>query len=627
MGLTVHFEVLNQLGTPMMYSDTLANRPSAGITGRIFYRTDSPYGIYRDNGSSWDQIAGSGGGAGVTGSGTATRVAFWDSSSSISSNANLYWDNTNSRLGINTATPGVALDIHSTGTAAHFNGTGTNNSYILFQNAGSGKWQIGNTYSAGTNYFRIYDSVNAVERLKIQNDGQLTTTTNITASGSSTGYQGIYNANTVNIPASTSFPSGGYVYAGMNDYYYQIFAGNATFQNNNINSAYFGINRIDFSSTGTITMTQASGVRAMAAAMFQNQYNGTSSGTITHLAGAQILGNFRSAGSGTLTVTNGYGLLINNLDDYGAGFTFTNRFGIYQEGTNDKNYFAGITLIGTSSSAGSYALQVTGQIRLNSYLTSTSYTGTAAGYLAFDSSGNIITSSGPTGTNIYNSDGTLTGDRTLTNSSYLLKFVGGKEITTNEQTALRLETSTTSKELILSLNNLSGKNYLLRSLQSGNFDIRNVTDGINAISISGRDVTITGNFIAGNSAQNSIANVSTLDGLWLSQSTRSTSNYSIYSDSTRTFLNSNNGGIFFRNQNANQGTITANSRFILGSVTEDASAIMKLDSTASGFLPPRMTTTQKNAIGTPAAGLIVFDITLSKLCVYSGSAWQTITSV
>lgn len=61
MGLTVHFEVLNQLGTPLMYSATLANRPVAGIAGRIFFRTDSPFGIYRDTGSAWDLIADGGG--------------------------------------------------------------------------------------------------------------------------------------------------------------------------------------------------------------------------------------------------------------------------------------------------------------------------------------------------------------------------------------------------------------------------------------------------------------------------------------------------------------------------------------------------------------------------------------
>jgi hypothetical protein len=40
-----------------------------------------------------------------------------------------------------------------------------------------------------------------------------------------------------------------------------------------------------------------------------------------------------------------------------------------------------------------------------------------------------------------------------------------------------------------------------------------------------------------------------------------------------------------------------------------------------------MTTTQKNAIAAPVAGLVIFDSTLAKLCVYSGAAWQTITSV
>jgi hypothetical protein len=40
-----------------------------------------------------------------------------------------------------------------------------------------------------------------------------------------------------------------------------------------------------------------------------------------------------------------------------------------------------------------------------------------------------------------------------------------------------------------------------------------------------------------------------------------------------------------------------------------------------------MTTTQKNAMTNPAAGQILFDTTLSKLCVYSGSAWQTVTSI
>ena len=65
----------------------------------------------------------------------------------------------------------------------------------------------------------------------------------------------------------------------------------------------------------------------------------------------------------------------------------------------------------------------------------------------------------------------------------------------------------------------------------------------------------------------------------------------------------------------------------LGVTAINASAVLQADSTTKGFLPPRMTTTQKNAIASPAAGLVVYDTTLNKLCVRTASAWETITSV
>jgi hypothetical protein len=70
-----------------------------------------------------------------------------------------------------------------------------------------------------------------------------------------------------------------------------------------------------------------------------------------------------------------------------------------------------------------------------------------------------------------------------------------------------------------------------------------------------------------------------------------------------------------------------NGRVAVGGNAPAASSIMDLQSITSGFLPPRMSTTQKNAISSPAAGLIVYDTTLNKLCLYNGSAWQTITSL
>jgi hypothetical protein len=55
-----------------------------------------------------------------------------------------------------------------------------------------------------------------------------------------------------------------------------------------------------------------------------------------------------------------------------------------------------------------------------------------------------------------------------------------------------------------------------------------------------------------------------------------------------------------------------------------ASAIFQADSTTRGFLPPRMTTTQKNAIATPATGLMIYDNVLNRPCFYDGTTWITL---
>ncbi len=54
----------------------------------------------------------------------------------------------------------------------------------------------------------------------------------------------------------------------------------------------------------------------------------------------------------------------------------------------------------------------------------------------------------------------------------------------------------------------------------------------------------------------------------------------------------------------------------------DAKAVLQADSTTKYFLPPRMTTAQKNLIVSPAEGAIVFDTDLNRLYEYTGSAWQ-----
>ena len=72
---------------------------------------------------------------------------------------------------------------------------------------------------------------------------------------------------------------------------------------------------------------------------------------------------------------------------------------------------------------------------------------------------------------------------------------------------------------------------------------------------------------------------------------------------------------------------TTSGNTMIGTTTDIASAKLNVQSTTQGFLPPRMTTTQKNAIASPAAGLVVYDTTLGKLCVRTASSWETITSL
>ena len=55
-----------------------------------------------------------------------------------------------------------------------------------------------------------------------------------------------------------------------------------------------------------------------------------------------------------------------------------------------------------------------------------------------------------------------------------------------------------------------------------------------------------------------------------------------------------------------------------------ASVVLEVRSTTQGFLPPRMTTTQKNAIASPATGLMVYDTTLNLMALYNGTTWTTL---
>jgi uncharacterized protein (TIGR02145 family) len=59
----------------------------------------------------------------------------------------------------------------------------------------------------------------------------------------------------------------------------------------------------------------------------------------------------------------------------------------------------------------------------------------------------------------------------------------------------------------------------------------------------------------------------------------------------------------------------------VGTTSPNASAVMELNSTSTGFLPPRITTAQMNAINSPAEGLTIYNTTLKTLCWFNGTSW------
>jgi hypothetical protein len=95
---------------------------------------------------------------------------------------------------------------------------------------------------------------------------------------------------------------------------------------------------------------------------------------------------------------------------------------------------------------------------------------------------------------------------------------------------------------------------------------------------------------------------------------------------TQTNLASSQLGFYVGSNNSGSGTKVMTLRndgsLVISTSAHLPSAKLQVDSTTQGALFPRMTTVQKNAITTPAAGLVVYDTTTNKLCCYNGTIWN-----
>ena len=164
-----------------------------------------------------------------------------------------------------------------------------------------------------------------------------------------------------------------------------------------------------------------------------------------------------------------------------------------------------------------------------------------------------------------------------------------------------LFTRTTSTDTNLLINAISGKNSFVRftnatSISSGGFIATHNSFGYgtylpNQLNITGGSGGVA---FRTNNADNIRFYATNIDGDF------STIQFNLFASSGNIHLQ--NGGTY----------------------TDIASARLAINSTTQGFLPPRMTTTERNAIASPATGLVVYDTTLSTLNVYNGSTWGTL---
>ncbi|MEQ8415609.1 MAG: hypothetical protein RIB71_14125 [Imperialibacter sp.] len=60
------------------------------------------------------------------------------------------------------------------------------------------------------------------------------------------------------------------------------------------------------------------------------------------------------------------------------------------------------------------------------------------------------------------------------------------------------------------------------------------------------------------------------------------------------------------------------------SYTGASSAMLDIKSTTKGFLPPRLTTSQRTSISSPAEGLLVFDSDFSELMIFRSGEWHEV---
>jgi len=155
---------------------------------------------------------------------------------------------------------------------------------------------------------------------------------------------------------------------------------------------------------------------------------------------------------------------------------------------------------------------------------------------------------------------------------------------------------------------LSGGNILV--------DRKTATSGIN------RTITIGGTISNAEFATVNFQNFNLLDAAPIDYTAAKIAGFSSNINDGELRFYTNDASTLNRNM-----TIDKNGNVAISGSTPAASAVLDVVSTTKGFLPPRMTSAQKDAIASPASGLIVYDNTTDEVNYFDGTDWKPLTTM
>ncbi len=620
----IRFQEPNAGGTN--YTAFQAGAQSSDITYTLPTALPGTNGILTSNNSgtlSWSTVDLSGGNQVISGQGVATRIAFWTATNTLGSDAELYWDNSNKRVGIGTTTPGQELDvdgdirISGANDQLEFRGNSTGYSTIRAGNQGATTINyILPTALPTANQVLTASSVAGSDITLGWGNGLNWTLTGNASTNPSTNFLGTTDAQDFRIRTSNtpriSVLSGGGV---------SLLAAGGTTQtlqfSDGDNSNFIGLRApTNVSSNVTWTLPSADGTA--------NQVLITNGSGTLSWSNVNAITSLNGLTGSTQTFATGTTGSDFNIASSGTTHTFnlpdasTTARGVITTGAQtlagDKTFNGNVRVanqsdirFGDADNSNFVAFQAPANIISNVTWTLPATDGTANQVLRTDGAGNLSwTNASGGGLIVSDSAWSLNG-----NSVTAGKFLGTKNafdlpIRTNNIERLTLFSTGNMR---LESNGGTAQQFQFEN-PAGNF--------ISTFQAGAQTANINYTLPIAAPANNQVL-ISTAAGSMSWANITAIAGYKKVSDSAWALLGnagtnpsvnyigtSDNQPLVVRTNAVERLRVFTSGNVGIGSPTDDASALLNLTSTTKGVLFPRMTQAQRLAIGTPTDGLLVY---------------------